>query len=123
LDKISIAQSRRLPGLVEPKLIRSRLLASDEFIAGRHGIARVDSTFVERFHPLSFVPATATGVIEIPLLRDMNNQEILRELKPRAATLSDLFVHLHRSSAWPWGIWYLRDANGQICSKGWPMAH
>jgi hypothetical protein len=105
-----------LPGSFEPRQIRTRLLASEEFVAGRHGIARVDSRFVERFHPLSFMPASATEVIEIPLLRDMSDQEILRELIPRVATLADLFVHLHRSSAWPWGIWFLRGAKGQICS-------
>jgi len=101
---------------LDPGKMTSRLNASDEFVAGRHGIARVDSDFAERFHSLSFVPASATEIVETPLPRNMAIDEIVSELKPGAATLAELFVYLHRSSTWPWSIFYLSDASGTACA-------
>ena len=93
----------------DPRCISTELSVSEEFLEGRHGIARVGCEFERRFHALSFVPLTANSIIELPLPRDLTDKEILVELNPLTATLSDFFVALHSRNLWPWSIWYIRD--------------
>ena len=98
------------------------LRVSEEFVAGRHGIAWVGEDFMDRFGELVFSPRmSAKTWREYPLPRTMSTTEILRDLRPGKCSLGDLFVQMHQRSQWPWSLCLILDPDDQLRMVEWRL--
>ena len=97
-----------------------KLKASEEFVAGKNGIGWVGSNFKERLHDLSFTPKQET-LQSKELERNMNDKEILKELKPQAVELGDVLFSLSYLSHDGWYLFHVNDRKGTLWAvyAGW----